>query len=71
MFDVELINYANESVQVSITNIFGQIVEQKSITQVNSNHEMLGFNLEGMAAGTYIVTLVSKSGSVVRKVVVE
>jgi hypothetical protein len=68
-FDLELVNFTNEQLDIAISNIYGQIIHKESVQLSENAHEMRPYDIQGLATGTYFVTIVSQSGKIVRKIV--
>lgn len=68
-FDLELVNFIGEHVEISITNIYGQTVKNETIHIADNEQEIRNYDLSGLQSGTYFVLVQSKSGRIVRKIV--
>jgi hypothetical protein len=68
-FDLELVNFMGEKVEIAITNIYGQTVRSETIQLANNEQEIRKYDLSGLQSGTYFVLVQSNSGRTVRKIV--
>lgn len=68
-FDLEFLHFMNENVVINISNIYGQTVHHESVLLKDNTQEIRPFELQGLTAGTYFVTILSRTGKIVKKLV--
>ncbi|MEZ4979456.1 MAG: T9SS type A sorting domain-containing protein [Chitinophagales bacterium] len=70
LVNVEISETNASSLKVEITNLLGEVISTREITEVNGK-EVLSFNLENNASGIYFVNISSSNASISKRIVLQ